>query len=300
MAWRLRSYLLVGLAVVSVGSLIFIGAEPAFAFGELPLISEDPTSPCESYLDSDIGYALDLVGPGKDSLGQQEFRSHLDMSAPLVQLNYGITDRIAARVESEVPVTTVAPINGRLDAGFGDVTTGLKYRFMDQTGGLEYDDTCEPAQHETSYGLQGPVSISIFPQFSFPTGAADLGLGSGEYSLEIPVDVARKFGKLYIVGEGNFVWQFHDRTSPNGLQFGVAAYYSITDKLDLLGENRMDYLTAGRGSALWLMNIGAQYQLNDYFGLFAALGTGAAATSTVAPSYLSVIVGTDIILPINW
>jgi len=295
-----RSLLFSGLAALLAGVLICLCGGSAFAFGELPLVSEDPTSPCAGVLNTDAGYSLDWVGEGQNSLGQQENRSHVDMAAPIVQINYGLTDRIQARVEDSYPVTTVAPINGGMRSGFGDVTAGMKYRLMDQVDGLEYDDTCRPAQYKSPYGLRGLVSVSIFPQFSFPTGAENLGLGDGQYSMEIPVDVARKIGKLYLVGEGNFVWNYHNRTAPNEVQVGIAAYYSITDHLDLLGEQRLNFLTAGRGPSLWLTNLGAQYYLNDYFALFGAVGTSVAGTSTVAPSYLTTIFGTDISIPMRW
>lgn len=151
----------------------------AFAFGQLPLASEDPSSPCAATIDAAVAYGMDLVGPGHDQLGEQEFRSHLDMSVPIVQLNYGVTDRIQARVEGEIPMTTVAPDNGHRATGFGDVSAGLKYRFMDQVDGLEYEDTCDPQQSEALYGIQGPFSVSIFPQFSFPTGSTNGGLVPG-------------------------------------------------------------------------------------------------------------------------
>jgi hypothetical protein len=298
--WMYRSCLLTGLAALLAGVLICLRGRPAFAFGQLPLMSEDPTSPCAGVLNTDVGYALDWVGQGQTSSGQQVDRSHIDMAAPVMQLNYGITDRIQARVEDSFPVTTVAPINGKMEAGFGDVTAGMKYRLMDQVDGLEYDDTCKPAQYKSPYGLRGLVSVSIFPQFTIPTGSENLGLGDGQYSMELPVDVARKIGKLYLVGEGDFVWNYHDRTTPNELQMGLAAYYSLTDYLDLLGEERLNFLTAGRGPSLWMMNVGAEYYLNDHFAIFGAVGTSVAGTSTVAPSYLTTIFGTDINLPTRW
>jgi hypothetical protein len=243
---------------------------------------------------------MDLVGPGHDQIGQQLFRSHLDMSAPIVQLNYGITDRVQGRVEGEIPMTTVAPDNGSLAVGFGDVSTGLKYRFMDQINGLEYSDTCDPAQAKAPYGMQGPVSVSVFPQFSFPTGSMNRGLGSGEYSLEFPVDIARQFGKLYLVSEADFLWQYHDRSTPNQFALGLAAYYSVTDRWELLGEQRVGLSTSGHGATLWLMNLGSQYQFNDHFAVFGAVGTSVAATSAIAPSNFMMILGTDITLPIDW
>jgi len=233
-------------------------------------------------------------------LGEQESRSHLDMSVPVVQLNYGVTDRIQVRVGGEVPMTTVAPNNGRLSVGFGDVSAGLKYRFMDQVDGLEYSDTCDPPQSEAPYGLKGPLSISVFPQFSFPSGSVNQGLGSGEYSAEIPVDVARKLEKLYLIGEFDFLWRYHDRSLPNEIQLGIAAYYSITQQLDLLGEQRISFQTSGQGGTLWLMNVGAQYQINDVVALFGSVGTSAAASSAVAASNMMTIVGADFTIPIAW
>ena len=171
---------------------------------------------------------------------------------------------------------------------------------MDQVDGPEDEDTCDPRQSEAPYGLRGPVSISVFPQFSFPTGAVNRGLGSGEYSMNVPLDVARKFGKLYLITEFAFLWRYHDRSLPNEMELGLAAYYSITPRLDLLGEQRLNFKTSGSGATLWFITAGAQYQLTDEFAVFGSLGTSVAATSAVAPSGLASIVGFDLALPISW
>ncbi len=285
---------------LAIAVAAFAPATPAFAFGQLPLISEDPSSPCQSTLDSAIAYSMDFVGSSRDSFGQQQSRGHLDMAAPLVQINYGITDRLQGRIAGNAALTTVAPSGGGFVGGFGDFSSGLKYRFMDQIDGLEYGDTCDPAQSEAPYGLQGPVSISVFPQFSFPTGSPYKGLGSGEYSLEFPIDVAREIGNLYLIGEGNFVWQYHDRTSANEFQFGIAGYYTLSSRWELLGEQRMAFATSGRGASLWMMNLGADYQLSHHMMLFGAAGTSIASTSTLTPSYLTTIIGIDISVPVDW
>lgn len=243
---------------------------------------------------------MDLVGPGRDELGEREFRSHLDMSVPIVQLDYGVTDRVQARVSGEIPLTTVTANHGRLAAGFGDLSAGLKYRFMDQIDGLEDEDTCDPRQSEAPYGIRGPFSISVFPQFIFPTGAFKQGLGSGEYALYAPFDVARKIGDLYLIGEFAFLWRYHDRSLPNEVAVGLAAYYSLTEELDLLGEQRVDFLTSGQGPTLWLMDVGAQYQITDSFAVFGTVGTSVAATSAVAPSNFTTVIGVDWTLPIDW
>ncbi len=286
--------------VAACALMLFVQVTKAAATGQLPLISEDPSSPCAQTLNTDVAYSLDLVGPGRDQLGRQQFRSHVDMSAPIVQLNYGITGRVQARVESENAVTTVAPDNGGLATGIGDTTVGLKYRFMDQSGGYEFSDACDPHQSDAGFGLVGPVSLSIFPQFTFPSGSERQGLGAGEYEVEFPLDVAWEIGNWYLVGEGDFIWNYHDRTSPNEFDFGIAAYYSITDNLDLLGEQRVDIETADRGPTVWLMNLGASYQWTDRLGIFGSVGTSVGATSTVAASYVMTIVGVVITEPVPW
>src|SRR5581483_9890121 len=91
---RGRSHRTAIVLALAIAVAAFAPATPAFAFGQLPLISEDPSSPCQSTLDSAIAYSMDFVGSSRDSFGQQQSRGHLDMAAPLVQINYGITDRL--------------------------------------------------------------------------------------------------------------------------------------------------------------------------------------------------------------
>jgi len=266
------------------------------ASGQLPLLTEEPYSPCQGTLDSAIAYGADLIGPGSEELGQQRFRSHVDMVVPEVQLNYGLTPRVQGRVAGNLALTTASP-DGAAEAGFGDFSAGLKYRFIDEEDGPESDGTCDPDQSEDPYGLEGPVSVSIFPQFTFPTGSVRKGLGFGQYSLFLPVDAARQFGPLIVIGEAAFDWNYHDRTFPNQIELGVAAYYSITPKWDLLGEQRFSFQTAGEGTGMWLMNVGAEYQLTDYIGFFGSVGTSVSATLRVPQSNFMSQIGIDITLP---
>jgi Putative MetA-pathway of phenol degradation len=290
-----------GTGVCALALLSFLlGAAPssAFASGQLPLDTEDPYSPCQGTLDSAVAYGADLTGPGREQLGEQKFRSHVDMVVPEVQLNYGLTPRLQGRVEGEVPLTTVAP-NGSTEAGFGDFSAGMKYRFMDEDDddAPESDGTCDPDQSEDPYGLDGPVSVSVFPQFTFPTGSYRDGLGLGQYSLFIPLDVARQFGRLTLIGEAAFLWNYHERSEPNEVELGIGAYYALTSKFDLLGEQRFNIQTVGAGSAQWLMNLGAEYQLNDNLGIFGSVGTGISATLRVPQTSFTSLIGVDITLP---
>lgn len=75
--------------------------------------------------------------------------------------------------------------------------------------------------------------------------------------------------------------------------------YALSSKWNLLGEQRFDSATSSRGASLWLMDLGAVYQLNQHAMLFGAIGTSVAATSTLAPSNLATIVGTRITIQVN-
>jgi hypothetical protein len=279
----------------SAAACLILCSTLTFAAGQLPLQSEDPASPCEGYLETAVAYGLDVVGPGKDQLGEQETRYHVDMAVPEVQFNYGWSDRLQWRVGTAIAATTVSP-SGHLEAGFGDSSAGLKYRFMDQIGGPEYDDTCKPRQAKEGGGLAGPVSISIFPQFNFPTGSEEHGLGAGEYSLFLPLDAARRFGDLTVIGEVSFLWRFHDRSEPNDFEFGIAGYYDLTPKWDLLGEQRVVIPTAGTGGTFWLMNIGAEYYFDREFSFFGSVGTSAGA-SAVADTDFAMLLGATYSIP---
>jgi outer membrane receptor protein involved in Fe transport len=143
---------------------------------------------------------------------------------------------------------------------------------------------------------QGPVAASIFPQWSFPAGRQREGVRDGEYSLYVPLDVSREIGDFTLVGEGAFLWRYHQRAGPNEFQIGLAAYYDVTPKLELLGEQRVNLPTHGQGTEQWLFNLGAAYKVNDRVTVFGAAGRSFAASSRVEENPFMVLVGFEVTL----
>ncbi|MGH7988013.1 MAG: hypothetical protein ACREQX_17250 [Candidatus Binataceae bacterium] len=264
----------------------------ASAAGQLPLETDDPYSPCYGVLDASVAYDADLDA-GKERRG---WRRSFYMSAPLVELDYGITDRIEGRFIGDVPVNT-GPSRGGTAAGYGDAWLGAKWRFLDQPS---IDDVyhCEPPQSEARGGLEGPVSVSIFPQFSFPTASDSEELGQGSYSMYLPLDIARERGPLTFVGEIAWDWQFHQKSSANAFELGTAFYYVLDHRWTLLGEQREILPTAGHGTAQWLFNLGASYGLNPRVTLFGSMGGLIPATERAYQTDYMFMLGFDVLIPV--
>ena len=110
----------------------------------------------------------------------------------------------------------------------------------------------------------------------------------------MPVDVSREIGVLTVVGEGAFLWRYHHRAGPNEFELGIAAFYDLTPKWTLLGERRVNLPSVGQGTAEWLFNLGAQYEVTDQFAVFGSAGRTFCASSRVEERPLMFLVGVEI------
>ena len=135
------------------------------------------------------------------------------MSIPRLLLDYGITDRVQVRIDGAGALTRLR-VGRRLPASTTS-PRGIKYRFLDQSDDDEAKGEkadASASEEEDRYAREGPVSASVFPQFTFPTGSRREGIRGAEYSLFVPVDVSRELGALTFVGEGAFLSRYHHRT----------------------------------------------------------------------------------------
>ena len=159
--------------------LLLAHAAAVWASGQLPLVTDVPGSPSAGALEFDAAYGFDRVRRASDGDVRPGHRTRTDMTVPNLLLDYGITDRVQVRIDGAGALTRLPGRSAA--AGFDDISTGIKYRFLDQSD--DSDDRTKgtkagatPAAHEESekdedrYAREGPVSASVFPQFSFPTG----------------------------------------------------------------------------------------------------------------------------------
>ena len=283
--------------------LLLAHAAAVWASGQLPLVTDVPGSPSAGALEFDAAYGFDRVRRASDGDVRPGRRTRTDMTVPNLLLDYGITDRVQVRIDGAGALTRLPGRSAA--AGFDDISTGIKYRFLDQSD--DSDDQTKgtkagatTAAHEESekdedrYAREGPVSASVSPQFSFPTGPRREGIREGEYSLFVPVDVSREIGVLTVVGEGAFLWRYHHRAGPNEFELGIAAFYDLTPKWALLGEQRVNLPSVGQGTAEWLFNLGAQYEVTDQFAVFGSAGRTFRASSRVEERPLMFLVGIEI------
>ena len=279
-------------------ALLLAHAAAVSASGQLPLLTDVPDSPSAGALEFDAAYGFDRVRRASDGDLGPGHRTRTEMTVPRVLLDYGITDRVQARIAGAGALTR-GP-GGATAAGFEDISAGIKYRFLDQStdsddeAGWNKADASASEEDEDRYAREGPVSASVFPQFSFPTGSRQEGIREGEYSLFVPVDVSREFGALTFVGEGAFLSRYHHRAGPNQFELGIAAFYDLTPKWELLGEQRVNLPSVGQGTAGWLFNLGVRYDLTDQFAVFGSAGRTFRASSRVEERTLMFLVGVEI------
>jgi len=284
-------------ALVATSAALALLAHAALvsASGQLPLETDVPESPSAGALELDAAYGLDRVRRARD----EGHGTRTDMAAPRLLLDYGITDRVEARIDGTGALTHHP--GGATAFGLEEISAGIKYRFLDQPeesdeeAGKANDTASEERQDR--WAGEGPVSVSVFPQFSFPTGSRREGIRDAEYSVSVPLDVSRQQGDLTFVGEGAFQWVYHQRAGPNEFELGLAAFYDLTPRWTLLGEGRVNLPTVGQGTAEWLFNLGVLYELTDQLAVFGSAGRTFRASPRIEERTLMFIVGVEITYP---
>jgi len=105
--------------------------------------------------------------------------------------------------------------NGVKAAGLGDIETGVKYRFVDET------------DHRPQIG--------VFPFLELPTGSAARGLGNGQVWARLPLWIQKSFGPWTTYGGGGAVVN----EAPGQRTYPIAGWLlqrDIGKKLTLGGE----------------------------------------------------------------
>src|ERR1700683_3019546 len=113
----------------------------------------------------------------------------MDTVGPAVEFNWGALPNVHLHII--VPLAAIFPSNnpklapagtGPKAVGLGDIETGIKFRFI----------------QETKYRPQ----IGTFVMFELPTGNADKGLGVGKTWYKVPLWAQKSFGSWTTYGGG--------------------------------------------------------------------------------------------------
>lgn len=218
------------------------------AFAGPPFLSDDPEPVPYRHWEAYFFGILDDAGG--NAVGQ----------FPATEVNYGFAPDFMAHLI--VPSAFSAPEHGPTFTGFGDVTLGLKYRFV----------------HETDRRPQ----IGVFPMVSLPTGSARRGLGNGRPIIQLPVWLQKSWGAWTSYGGGGVTVNRAPgaRSSPFA---GWLVQRQLSPKLMLGGEVFAQGRTAVDAPGTTILNAGGQLGLTRIMSLlFSAGGNVAGAHHRVA------------------
>jgi hypothetical protein len=178
---------------------VLLTAGPAFAGP--PLLTDDPDTPGDKHWEINVAFTLDRR------------QTESTYETPLLDLNYGVGDNI--QLKYEVPFLIQHEEGTGTQSGLGNSLVGVKWRFLD----------------EKKYG----VNISTYPQLEFnpPTTSAARGLVAEGTNLLLPVEIAKKFGAVWVNGE--FGYTIRQKNDDDWF-YGLSTGYEILENLNIMGE----------------------------------------------------------------
>ncbi len=274
--------------MVAIGSSRIANAGP-------PLITDDPDTPGAGRWEVNVSYGLQLnrerveIGPSRaaelthsfltgviDGLGLSDhieldepeprmvWRRNLTHELPLMDINYGVSDR--DQIKFEIPVVISDPPVGSTEGGFGNLVVGYKYRFLDEAA--------------------APLSLSAYPQLEVPTAARRLGENPKPVYV-FPLQAGRHLldDRLFVYGEIGFA-AAPGKSADDGWFYGVAAEYELADRFTVLGEIAGSVPTHGTAESDVLFNVGFKWAINDNVSLMAAMGRSFRSSGPEHPELL--------------
>jgi len=191
-------------AIVFVACFIVIWAfaSPSlYGQGGPPLLTDDPGTPGDGHWEINLAFAV------------AKLQSQTLFEAPLLDINYGIGERI--QLKYEVPWVFLHEEGFGTQNGLGNSEIGIKYRFLD----------------ENPHGL----SLSVYPQLSFnnPTSSDERGLVDPGVELLLPFQIARSFGQVEMSFEMGYAYVEH---SIDEWTYGLASAWPLMECFELVGE----------------------------------------------------------------
>lgn len=199
-----------------------------------PFLANDPGTP------GNANWEINL------SSMQSVARGGASYQIPLIDLNYGLGDRI--QLAYEIPYILQISNGQPEQKGWGNAYPGVKWRFVDQ-------------------GDEG-WQVSTFPQVE--TGASVLkqqkGIAGPGPRYFLPVEVAKKIGPINVDFEAGYYFPRH---GPREQILGLVAGQSLTPRLELDAEIYDDRASGAPHDTT--LDFGGRYKLHrGFIALFMA------------------------------
>ncbi len=212
----------------ALGGLLLLTAAPALrAMGSPPLLTDDPGTPGDKHWEINLGLSTEKR-PGATGA-----------ELPLIDINYGIGDRI--QLKYEIPYLSVHEDGSPPAAGLGNSELGVKWRFFDA-------------------GEKGPAA-SVYPQIEFNNPGShsdDKGLVEHGTAFKLPFQFEQEVNGFTLVTQAGREF----RSRGGSWFYGVSLGHPLADKIEVAVE------LAGGGNAglhrtQLAANIGFMFELSE-------------------------------------
>jgi hypothetical protein len=226
--------------VGAITVLLGLGVVPtSFAQGGPPMLTDDPGTPGAGVLEINLSYI------------EQKNRQERLRSLPHADFNYGLGEQIQLKYETSWLLSD-APDGGATKSGLDNSLLGVKWRFLDQD--------------------RSGADVSVYPQLQVEnsTGSVSRGIAQPGPNLFLPLELARDFGKVKLVGEAGYQYF---RAREDEWVVGVLGAMQASENLEIMAEVRSfshRFLNGGDVIA----NAGLRQTLNPKIKLVASVGTG--------------------------
>jgi hypothetical protein len=227
--------------LVVVLAVMTAGLSPTVAHGQggPPLITDDPGTVEKGHWEVNVALTAERT---------EEERA---FEAPLLDINYGLTERLQLKYEAAFLVVDEPGDEPR--GTISNSLVGVKWRFLD----------------EDRHG----VAMSFDPQVEFNNPGmkqSDRELAGDGTQVLLPIEISRTFGRLSLGAEVgyNFIEFEGDEW-----KYGLAAGYALTDRLQLLAEVA-GVVDDDFHRTTPILNAGFRLELRDDLTLLFAAGRG--------------------------
>jgi len=219
-----------------------------------PLLTDDPETPGNRHWEINL------------AMTTSQTRDTRLFGAPLLDVNYGLGDRL--QLKAELPwLVQQDRFGGQIQSVPGSTNLGVKWRFLDQ----DKD--------------QKGFSISTYPQIEFRTSAASVreGVIEGGAELRLPVEISREFGKFALDSELGY--QIVQRKKDEWI-YGLAVEHKLTKRLEMLGEVQGESKRNLTDNEL-VWNVGGRYELTKRYTLLLSSGRSFGAGLAGRPTWIA-------------
>ena len=202
-----------------------------YAQGGPPMNTDDPGTPDKGSWEINFSLNSDLKASEKE------------LEAPLLDINYGYNERTQLKIE--FPYFLAKTDDNQFRGRFGDVSLGVKYRFIEEEKTL--------------------VSFSIYPQVTLSTEEN----GLNEYLF--PVQFEKNFGKVVLGADFGYAYLKDDL---DFFENGILIGYEFSDKLEVMSELNFQVDRRTLKEFEGAINFGMRYEIGETFKFISSFGTG--------------------------